>query len=37
MHWQFLSGKTPWNEEVANYLIIPLNKEYVTANFTQYK
>ncbi|XP_037374196.1 cobalamin binding intrinsic factor [Talpa occidentalis] len=33
-YWQFLSGKTPLNEGVADY--IPFNHEHVTANFTQY-
>ncbi|XP_039101011.1 cobalamin binding intrinsic factor [Hyaena hyaena] len=32
--WQFLSGKTPLNEGVADY--IPVNHEHITANFTQY-
>ncbi|XP_007455735.1 PREDICTED: gastric intrinsic factor [Lipotes vexillifer] len=33
-YWQFLSGKTPLNEGVADY--IPFNCEHITANFTQY-
>uniref|UniRef100_A0A8C3YCW6 Cobalamin binding intrinsic factor n=1 Tax=Catagonus wagneri TaxID=51154 RepID=A0A8C3YCW6_9CETA len=33
-YWQFLSGKTPLNEGVADY--IPFNHEHITANFTQY-
>ncbi|KAM5223843.1 cobalamin binding intrinsic factor [Hipposideros larvatus] len=32
--WQFLSGTTPLNEGVADY--IPFNHEHITANFTQY-
>ncbi|XP_075401774.1 cobalamin binding intrinsic factor [Tenrec ecaudatus] len=33
-YWQFLSGRTPLNEGVADY--IPFNQEHITANFTQY-
>ncbi|XP_058926476.1 cobalamin binding intrinsic factor [Kogia breviceps] len=33
-YWQFLSGKTPLNEGVADY--IPFNHEHITANFTKY-
>ncbi|XP_024604301.1 gastric intrinsic factor [Neophocaena asiaeorientalis asiaeorientalis] len=33
-YWQFLSGRTPLNEGVADY--IPFNCEHITANFTQY-
>ncbi|KAI5931740.1 Cobalamin binding intrinsic factor [Manis javanica] len=33
-YWQFLSGKTPLNEGVADYK--PFNHEHITANFTQY-
>ncbi|XP_055149977.1 cobalamin binding intrinsic factor [Symphalangus syndactylus] len=33
-YWQFLSGVTPLNEGVADY--IPFNHEHITANFTQY-
>ncbi|OWK18173.1 hypothetical protein Celaphus_00009429 [Cervus elaphus hippelaphus] len=33
-YWQFLSGKTPLIEGVADY--IPFNREHITANFTQY-
>ncbi|KAG8505720.1 Cobalamin binding intrinsic factor, partial [Galemys pyrenaicus] len=33
-YWQFLSGKTPLNEGVSDY--IPFNHEHITANFTQY-
>ncbi|KAM6157467.1 cobalamin binding intrinsic factor [Rhynchocyon petersi] len=33
-YWQFLSGETPLNEGVADY--IPFNQEHITANFTQY-
>lgn len=33
-YWQFLSGQTPLNEGVADY--IPFNHEHITANFTQY-
>ncbi|XP_010985308.1 cobalamin binding intrinsic factor [Camelus dromedarius] len=33
-YWQFLSGTTPLNEGVADY--IPFNHEHITANFTQY-
>uniref|UniRef100_A0A2K5L561 Cobalamin binding intrinsic factor n=1 Tax=Cercocebus atys TaxID=9531 RepID=A0A2K5L561_CERAT len=33
-YWQFLSGITPLNEGVADY--IPFNHEHITANFTQY-
>ncbi|XP_049748027.1 cobalamin binding intrinsic factor [Elephas maximus indicus] len=33
-YWQFLSGKTPLNEGVADY--VPFNQEHITANFTQY-
>ncbi|XP_033062906.1 cobalamin binding intrinsic factor [Trachypithecus francoisi] len=33
-YWQFLSGITPLNEGVADY--IPFNYEHITANFTQY-
>ncbi|XP_045341310.1 cobalamin binding intrinsic factor isoform X1 [Leopardus geoffroyi] len=33
-YWQFLSGKTPLDEGVADY--IPFNHEHITANFTQY-
>ncbi|KAI5761265.1 CBLIF protein [Gulo gulo luscus] len=33
-YWQFLSGKTPLNEGVADYK--PSNREHITANFTQY-
>ncbi|XP_020035008.1 cobalamin binding intrinsic factor [Castor canadensis] len=33
-YWQFLSGTTPLNEGVADY--IPFNNEHITANFTQY-
>nr|XP_008508117.1 PREDICTED: gastric intrinsic factor [Equus przewalskii] len=33
-YWQLLSGKTPLNEGVADY--IPFNHEHITANFTQY-
>ncbi|XP_004389345.1 cobalamin binding intrinsic factor [Trichechus manatus latirostris] len=33
-YWQFLSGQTPLNEGVADY--IPFNQEHITANFTQY-
>ncbi|XP_053417304.1 cobalamin binding intrinsic factor [Nycticebus coucang] len=33
-YWQFLSGTTPLNEGVADY--VPFNHEHITANFTQY-
>ncbi|XP_058382758.1 cobalamin binding intrinsic factor [Diceros bicornis minor] len=33
-YWQFLSGNTPLNEGVADY--IPFDHEHITANFTQY-
>ncbi|XP_007519570.1 cobalamin binding intrinsic factor [Erinaceus europaeus] len=33
-YWQFLSGKTPLSEGVADY--VPFNHEHITANFTQY-
>ncbi|XP_006876522.1 PREDICTED: gastric intrinsic factor [Chrysochloris asiatica] len=33
-YWQFLSGKTPLNEGIADY--VPFNQEHITANFTQY-
>ncbi|XP_004682805.1 PREDICTED: gastric intrinsic factor [Condylura cristata] len=33
-YWQFLNGKTPLNEGVADY--VPFNHEHITANFTQY-
>ncbi|XP_058999306.1 cobalamin binding intrinsic factor [Mustela lutreola] len=33
-YWQFLSGKTPLNEGVADYK--PADHEHITANFTQY-
>ncbi|XP_008583020.1 PREDICTED: gastric intrinsic factor [Galeopterus variegatus] len=33
-YWEFLSGKTPLNEGVADY--IPFDHEHITANFTQY-
>uniref|UniRef100_A0A8C0Q9I9 Transcobalamin 1 n=1 Tax=Canis lupus familiaris TaxID=9615 RepID=A0A8C0Q9I9_CANLF len=33
-YWQFLSGKTPLNEGVADYT--PHDHEHITANFTQY-
>ncbi|XP_006899912.1 PREDICTED: gastric intrinsic factor [Elephantulus edwardii] len=33
-YWQFLSGKTPLNEGVADYR--PFDQEHITANFTQY-
>ncbi|XP_038445052.1 cobalamin binding intrinsic factor [Canis lupus familiaris] len=33
-YWQFLSGKTPLNEGVADYT--PRDHEHITANFTQY-
>ncbi|XP_012499414.1 PREDICTED: gastric intrinsic factor [Propithecus coquereli] len=33
-YWQFLSGTTPLNEGVADY--IPFDHEHITANFTQY-
>ncbi|XP_054419622.1 cobalamin binding intrinsic factor [Pteronotus mesoamericanus] len=32
--WQFLTGTTPLNEGVADY--VPVNHEHITANFTQY-
>ncbi|XP_004714983.1 cobalamin binding intrinsic factor [Echinops telfairi] len=33
-YWQFLSGRAPLKEGVADY--IPFNQEHITANFTQY-
>ncbi|XP_045873573.1 cobalamin binding intrinsic factor [Meles meles] len=33
-YWQFLNGKTPLNEGVADYK--PSDREHITANFTQY-
>ncbi|XP_072494818.1 cobalamin binding intrinsic factor [Notamacropus eugenii] len=33
-YWQFLSGQTPLDQGVANY--IPHENEHITANFTQY-
>ncbi|XP_047546872.1 cobalamin binding intrinsic factor [Lutra lutra] len=33
-YWQFLSGKTPLSEGVADYK--PSDREHITANFTQY-
>ncbi|XP_045642713.1 cobalamin binding intrinsic factor isoform X2 [Ursus americanus] len=33
-YWQFLSGKTPLNEGVADYK--PSDHEHITANFTRY-
>ncbi|XP_057173256.1 cobalamin binding intrinsic factor isoform X2 [Ursus arctos] len=33
-YWQFLSGKTPLNEGVADYK--PYKHEHITANFTRY-
>ncbi|XP_044115324.1 cobalamin binding intrinsic factor [Neovison vison] len=33
-YWQFLSGKTPLNEGVADYK--PADHEHITANFTKY-
>ncbi|XP_069326171.1 cobalamin binding intrinsic factor [Eulemur rufifrons] len=33
-YWEFLSGTTPLDEGVADY--IPFNHEHITANFTQY-
>ncbi|XP_012615284.1 cobalamin binding intrinsic factor [Microcebus murinus] len=33
-YWEFLSGTTPLNEGVADY--IPFDHEHITANFTQY-